>query len=84
MRGKHKGMYNLQSVVNEHSGQTYGDSAKDREGKDLTCGQESVVTDDGIAETEEPAEVHPAQPLILGKFLKSPWTVIGGGNGTPL
>ena len=50
MRGKHKGMYNLQSVVNEHSRQTYGDSAEDREGKDLTCGQESVVTDDGIAE----------------------------------
>ena len=36
--------------MNEHSGQTYGDSAEDREGKDLTCGQESVVTDDGIAE----------------------------------
>ena len=50
MRGKHKGMYNCQSAVNENNGQAYGDSAEDREGKDLTCGQESVVTDDRVAE----------------------------------
>ena len=50
MRGKHKGMYNFQSAVNENSGRAYGDSTEDREGKDLTCGQESVVTDGGVAE----------------------------------